>query len=133
MKIIRAEHVTDGTIDQLLTLNPDLDQQLLKTCGYVVDNDGLTAGCFALEQVKSDVYWLRQLQLTPEMAGSVIVLIETVINMAKEKGAQALYVHSHQPQVDTLLTALQFDETTVTPGDVQAPEQAGKWWIYHIS
>ncbi|WP_217586399.1 hypothetical protein [Lentibacillus saliphilus] len=133
MEIIRAKEVEEAKIETLLNLNQALDKDLLIECGYVVNMSGKIAGCFVLDPIDTQEYWLRHLYLKPDAAYAVIVLLETAITLARQNDAAVIYVNSHQSTVNTLLEALHFKRSHMVPQITSEEATAGIWWTYHVS
>lgn len=133
MELIAANHASEKKLERFLQHNQDVDQELLLEKGYVVELKGTIEGCFVMDLVDDDVYWLKQLYVTKNAAASLPVLLESILALAKEKQAKQVFVHSHQPMVDVLLEALQFYPQKENAFVQDAPSQEGNWWTYNVS
>ncbi|TRM10785.1 GNAT family N-acetyltransferase [Lentibacillus cibarius] len=133
MEIIAANHASEEKLQRFLKDNKDVEKNLLLEKGYVVEIDDTIEGCFVLDTVEDDIYWLKQLYVTKNKAGSLPVLLETILALAKEKQAKQVYVHSHQPMVDVLLEALQFYPQKENEITDKLPKNNGNWWTYNVS
>ncbi|HLR09233.1 MAG TPA: hypothetical protein VK136_08265 [Bacillota bacterium] len=133
MKIIPAAHAPKMQLRSFLDTNNMIDEARLLAAGYVVEMKGRLEGCFVLEAIDSDVYWLKQMYMTKNAALSLPGLLEAVLALAKQKQAQTVYVYSHQLFVDIILEALQFhpqEKGIVVDNDANKP---GNWWAYNVS
>ncbi|MFD1362019.1 hypothetical protein [Lentibacillus salinarum] len=133
MELIAANHAPEEKLEQFLQHNENVERELLLEKGYVVTFKGTIEGCFVMDLVDADVYWLKQLHVTKQAATSLPVLLETILALAKEKQARQVFVHSHQPMVDVLLEALQFHPQKDNAFVQETPNQEGNWWTYHVS
>ncbi|RDW20534.1 hypothetical protein [Oceanobacillus chungangensis] len=133
MNIIPALQADETKLVMFFEQNDSLDSETLLKSGYVVEGDSEIEGCFALDLVEPDVYWLKQLYITKSAANKLPFLLEAILVMAKEKRAKSVYVHSHQPVVDILLDALQFNRQNNTSFVDNHPITKGNWWSYHVS
>lgn len=93
----------------------------------------MVEGCFVIDSIDEDIYWLKQLYVTKNAAASLPVLLESILALAKEKQAKQLFVHSHQPMVDVLLEALQFSPQKENAFVANQPDNKGNWWTYNVS
>ncbi|RDW22276.1 hypothetical protein CWR48_00790 [Oceanobacillus arenosus] len=132
MRVILARHAEEGKLKKFFEQNISLDSKAILTSGYVVENHSEIEGCFTLDPVEQDDYWLKQLYITKSAANKLPFLLETILVMAKEKRAKSVYVNSHQPVVDILLDALQFHRQNNTPFVDKHPISKGKWWSYQV-
>ncbi len=133
MKLIAANQTSQEKLENFLKSNDNVEQDLLKKKGYVVEIEDNIQGCFILDSIDEGVYWLKQLYITKDYAKSLPILLEAILAMAKEKQATKVFVHSHQPMVDVLLEALQFypqKENTLVD---KRPIDKGSWWTYNVS
>ncbi|SFB26336.1 hypothetical protein SAMN04488072_11234 [Lentibacillus halodurans] len=133
MELIAANHASEEKLEQFLQNNQDVERNLLLEKGYVVELKGTIEGCFVMDLVDNDVYWLKQLYVTKNAAASLPVLLEAILAMAKEKQAKQVFVHSHQPMVDVLLESLQFYPQKENTFVGTSPDKEGNWWTYHVS
>ncbi|QKY70487.1 hypothetical protein [Lentibacillus sp. CBA3610] len=133
MEIIAANHASTEKLEEFLQHNQDVERGLLLEKGYVVELKEKIEGCFVLDTVDDDIYWLKQLYVTKNAATSLPVLLETILALAKEKQAKQVFVHSHQPMVDILLEALQFYPQKENAFVSEAPDKEGNWWTYNVS
>ncbi|MDY0404552.1 hypothetical protein P5G51_003235 [Virgibacillus sp. 179-BFC.A HS] len=133
MKIVAAYRIPKPEIDQFLQTTDKVNKENLLENGYVLVIGDKIKGCFILQPVEPEIYWLKQLHIAPEAAGKLPVLLETIVQMTKEKQAEKLYVQSHQPVVDILLDALQFYPQKQGIQQVNKQKNGGKWWAYKVS
>ncbi|SDQ12907.1 GNAT family N-acetyltransferase [Virgibacillus salinus] len=133
MKLIAANQASQEKLESFLTSNDNVEQDLLKKKGYIVEIDNNIEGCFILDSIDDDIYWLKQLYITKDYAKSLPVLLEAILAMAKEKQAKKVFVHSHQPMVDILLEALQFYPQKENILVDKHPIDKGSWWTYNVS
>ncbi|TFJ93372.1 GNAT family N-acetyltransferase [Lentibacillus salicampi] len=133
MELIAANHVTEEKLERFLESNKDVKRNILLEKGYVVELNATIEGCFVIDTVDQDHYWLKQLYVTKNAASSLPVLLESILTLAKEKQAKQLFVHSHQPMVDVLLEALQFYPQKENTFVTNYPNNKGNWWTYNVS
>ncbi|GGJ91988.1 hypothetical protein GCM10007063_13230 [Lentibacillus kapialis] len=133
MELIAANQATKAKLEIFLENNQDVKRDLLLEKGYVVELNGTIEGCFVIDSVEEDIYWLKQLYVTKNAAASLPVLLESILALAKEKQAKQLFVHSHQPMVDVLLEALQFSPQKENAFVASQPDTKGNWWTYNVS
>lgn len=133
MELVAAKHAPQEKVEQFFQENQDLDQASLLRDGYMVKVDDEMEGCFMLQPLESDAYWLRQLHVTKKAAPSLPVLLESVLAIAKQREAKSVYVYSHQPVVDLLLDALQFHPQEKNEFVDNGEEKEGNWWLYNVS
>lgn len=133
MKIKSARHTSIEKLETFLATAPDFNKETLYLDGYIVEIDQEIKGCFVLAKLEDDIYWLKQLYITKEKAGHLPVLLETILQMTKEKQAQRLYVKSHQPVVDLLLEALQFYPQRSEQIHIDVDKKVGNWWAHDVS
>ncbi|WP_163969493.1 GNAT family N-acetyltransferase [Oceanobacillus halotolerans] len=133
MKLLPANQASRGKLEGFVHDHEGIDRDLLLEKGYVVLLQEKIEGCFVLDTLEEDVYWLKQLYVTKNAAISLPALIEAVLALAKRKEAKEVFVHSHQPMVDQLLEALQFYPQKDTKIVDKYPIEKGKWWTYSVS
>lgn len=133
MKVMLAKDASYIHLESFFEKNGSLDRQLVYQEGYVVEIGGAIEGCFLLQQVEEGTLWLKQLYITQAEAMKLPVLLETILTMAKELEAKSVYVKSHQPVVDILLEALQFNRREKVDFQARQSDSAGKWWTYSVS
>ncbi len=133
MKIMPVKQATYEQLDSFLSRNQNIDKQLLVDKGFVVEIDGQIEASFILDELESGGLWLKQLYITQSHAAKLPVLLETILQIAKQQRASAVYVHSHQPVVDILLEALDFRQEKKQIKIPQNPSRAGSWWSYEVS
>src|SRR5699024_3444587 len=91
-------------------------------------------GCFELDLIEKDIYWLRQLYINQKRAAKLPMLLEYILVIAKEKKASSIYAHSEQPVTDLLLQSLQFSlQTEQIELKGRQPFSKGNWWTYQVS
>ncbi|HLS06872.1 MAG TPA: hypothetical protein VK079_02885 [Bacillota bacterium] len=134
MKLIQTEEVAEAKRELFFTQNNHLNKEQLLTDGYLVEDQEQIIGCFMIEPLQKDIYWLKQLYISQAEARSLPVLLEAILTLAKQKQAKKVYVFSHQPMVDIILDALQFHETKATNAMMNDEQyRHGKWWTYQVS
>lgn len=133
MDIVLAQQVAPEKLDKFLTANPDIEQETLYESGYVAQVNDEIIGCFILDTLHENKYWLKQLYITKSHATALPVLLESILVIAKNREAKEVYVHSHQALVDILLEALQFNPHTDDMLLNKRDETKGKWWAYQVS
>lgn len=133
MKVMSVKHATYEQIENFLSRNENIDKSLLFEKGFVVEIQGQIEASFILEELDSGGIWLKQLYITQHHAAKLPVLLETILQIAKKKQADTVYVHSHQPVVDILLEALEFKQEKEMLPISKKPVVAGNWWCYHVS
>lgn len=133
MKIMAARHAPVDKIEPFLQTAPHFNKEGLLKEGYVVEIEEEIKGCFVLSSMEQDIYWLKQLYIAKEAAAQLPILLETILQMSKGKQAKKLYVHSHQPVVDLLLEALQFNPQPNQELSDKLGKKDGNWWAYQVS
>ncbi|MDY0394244.1 hypothetical protein ACFSMW_09475 [Virgibacillus halophilus] len=133
MKIIAAYRMPLEQVETFLQTADKVEKASLLQHGYVLVIDEVIKGCFIWMPVENGIYWLKQLYIAKDAAGKLPVVLETIVQMAKEKQAEKLYVQSHQPVVDILLDALQFCPQQHGIQLESQQENKGKWWAYQVS
>lgn len=134
MELIRANKISFDQLEHFLEQNEAVDGKKLIQSGYVVVSDESIIGCFVLESVDAFTsYWLQQLYMVRKEAAKLPVLLESIIQLAREQDVKRVYVHSHQPGVDVLLEALQFTQQTKRGLAFQKKRPTGNWWTYSVS
>ncbi|WP_249869333.1 hypothetical protein [Oceanobacillus saliphilus] len=133
MKIILAKEASYVQLEEFFGKNANVDKQSVYHHGYVVEINNKIEGCFILDDVKADIFWLKQLYITQSEAGRLPILLEAILTLAKQRHAKSVYVHSHQPVVDILLEALQFHPQKESMFEDKYPVTKGSWWAYNVS
>lgn len=133
MHFIRAFEASKEQLDAFLEKNNDVDKDSLLRTGYVVKIQDKIEGCFILEAMGNDEFWLKRLYITKAHAAMLPVLLETILTLAKQQQAASVNVHSHQPVVDLLLEALQFHPQKEKKFVDKHPISRGNWWTYSVS
>lgn len=133
MKVLPVKHATYEQLDDFLTRNENIDKPLLVDKGFVVEISGKIEASFILDELDSGGLWLKQLYITKSHAAKLPVLLETILQIARKQQAKAVYVHSHQPVVDILLEALEFQPEKNKLIIPESPITTGSWWSYHVS
>lgn len=133
MNLIAAHRAPEEKLDHFLENNQNVNKESLLDLGYVVEIEEQIQGCFSLEKMDEGVYWLKQLYITKAEAAKLPVLLESILNLAKEQDAKKVYVHSHQPVVDLLLEALQFHPQKEEVVVGKSTQEEGNWWTYNVS
>lgn len=133
MNLLRANQVPEEKLDQFLTCNENLNKENLLKKGYVVEIDHHIKGCFIIEHIEKDLYWLKQLYITQPEARFLPLLLESILALAKKQHAKKVFVHSHQPMVDIILESLQFHPQSKNIWLDEFINHKGQWWTYHVS
>lgn len=134
MKFIYARHADQIKREAFFATNKHLNNDQFLKDGYLVEKDAQIIGCFMIERVTVDTYWLKQLYITQSAAELLPSLLEMVLMFAKQRQVKKIYVFSHQPTVDIILEALQFQEEHSHPIVVNSHNySSGKWWTYNVS
>ncbi|MBP1969861.1 N-acetylglutamate synthase-like GNAT family acetyltransferase [Virgibacillus natechei] len=133
MNLIQANRVSEEKLDHFLKNNQTVNGDSLLQMGYVVEVQDQIEGCFVLEAMDDYIYWLKQLYITKSEAAKLPVLLETILNLAKEQQAKTVYVHSHQPVVDIILESLQFHPQQEGNFVDKDESREGNWWFYSVS
>jgi hypothetical protein len=133
MDLIPVNTVTVEELNRFLDKNDHVDGRSLVDHGYVVRIGEELEGCFVLAPLTDDVYWLRQLYINQKKADRLPFLIDAIVTLAEKKQLKRIYVHSHQPVVDLLLEALQFEKEKKNEYVDNPPKINGKWWAYNVS
>ncbi|MBY7144739.1 hypothetical protein KFZ56_17095 [Virgibacillus sp. NKC19-3] len=133
MNLIAAHRASEEKLDQFLVKNRNVNKASLLEAGYVVEIAEQIQGCFSLERMDEGSYWLKQLYITKAEAAKLPVLLEAILNLAKEQEAKKIYVRSHQPVVDVLLESLQFHPQREEMPVDKSNQKEGNWWTYDVS
>lgn len=133
MELIKATDAIYEELNAFLMKNEKIDGRTLANHGYVIRNGGQIIGCFVLEMQGEADSWLKQLYIEKEFAGRLPILMETILQLAKQQQAKSVYVHSHQPVLDILLEALQFHPQEEADLSVDQPCRPGNLWTYQVS
>jgi|SRR5690625_338601 len=133
MNLIKAERAPENLLNSFLESNEDINSIAIKRSGYVVMKDGQIVGCFVLQGLESNRFWLKQLFITKQEAMILPILLKAILHLAEKNYAKEVYVHSHQPMVDWLLQSLQFHPQEGTLMLQSLPRRKGTWWSYKIS
>lgn len=134
MKCIRASEVRKTLLDQFLFNNASIKAVELLEKGYVVERKGKIIGCFELDDLQQDIYWLKQLYIVQSEVAKLPVLLECILLFAKQKNASWIYAHSEQPVTDLLLQSLQFSLQTEHLDQLESKVlKKGHWWSYKVS
>ena len=135
MRLIDAKNIEKGKRDTFFAANKHLNNDQLLADGYLVEDNDQIIGCFIIESVSADVYWLKQLYIIQSSAHLLPALLEAILMFAKRKQAKKVHVFSHQATVDIILEALQFQEEGQTKPITVNPNyyHNGKWWTYSVS
>lgn len=133
MNVMPVKDATYEQLENFIEKNENIEGRLLSDKGYVVEINGEIEASFVLEEVEFGGLWLKKLFITQSHAAKLPVLLETILQIAKKKEAEAVYVHSHQPVVDILLEALKFEREHKEEIKLLKPDLPGSWWRYHVS
>lgn len=134
MKCILASELEQSRLDQFLNYNKQIKRASLIEKGYVVEWKGKIIGCFELDLMEYDVYWLKQLYIIQKEAAKLPILLEYILLFAKQKKAKVIYAHSEQPVTDLLLQSLCFSLQTEQLETLKSKVlRKGHWWSYKVS
>lgn len=133
MKLVRANRAPEKLIDDFLKNNEEIRRNSLLESGYVVKINGRITGCFSLEPIDDEQYWLKQLYITRTEAVKLPILVEAILALALQKKAKKVFVKSHKLMLDILLKSLQFQHEKEAPIHDINENDHSKWWSYHIS
>ncbi len=133
MKFIQASHIAKQRLEEFIQHNQHIDIHTLLETGYVVEHQDKIIGCFSLDGIGDDAYWLKQLYVIRHEAVKLPVIVETILTIAKEKQAKVIYAHSEQPVTDLLLESLSFSLQPKTENMNQHQlHKKGHWWTYSV-
>lgn len=133
MKLIRAQQAPQSQVNQFLKQNKSIHHESLLADGYVIEVNESLIGCFVLEPLSKAVYWLKQLYIVQAEALRIPVLMEAILEIAKEAQAHKVFVNSEQKKLDLILKALQFYPQLDCEELAEQSNYAGKWWSYQVS
>lgn len=133
MKLIRANAAPMEKVSSFLANNQQIEQQSLLKSGYIVEINDRITGCFNLEPINQEMFWLRQLYITQSAAIKLPVLVESILALATAQKAEFVYVKSHKLMLDLILESLLFEVQEKGPFEQSSDEDWGKWWVYEIS
>lgn len=133
MQILKVKEAKKQAVNDFLDRNDNVSKDCLLTHGYVVEMNGRIDGCFVLEPMENQAFWLKQLYITQSEARKLPVLLEGILVIARKIEAKCVYVHSHQPVVDILLEALQFKREEQIEVRKIDQHKKGNWWTYNVS
>lgn len=133
MRLIQASEVEETEFNQFVNNNEHIKKEPLREKGYVFEIEGEICGCFQLEKVATDSYWLKQLYVTKKNAKKLPFLLEVILLFAKQLRAKRIYAHSQQPVTDLLLDAFCFSLQQEQHINIEHNNKKGHWWLYHVS
>lgn len=132
MKMIEARAADRKKVNHFLLNNESINAEQLLDKGFVVEMNDAITGCYVIESIDKQTYWLKQLYMNQEEIFSLPLLIEAIIKRAEQQEVTKIYVHSHQQVVDQLLHTLEFypqeDPVHVHQGQISG----GRWWAYEV-
>src|SRR5690625_221611 len=132
MKFIQASKVTEQRLDEFIQHNNHIDLKALLATGYVVEHQDKIIGCFSLDEIGNDAYWLKQLYVIRHEAVKLPVIVETILTIAKDLEAKVIYAHSEQPVTDLLLESLSFSLQSKEDSIAAHSSNKGHWWTYSV-
>lgn len=132
MKVILASDVAKEHLEEFLHHNQHIELTTLITTGYVVELGDKIIGCFALDPISEDAFWLKQLYVIQHEAVKLPVIVEMILAIARARQAKVIYAHSEQPVTDLLLESLSFSLQPQQAETVPAQNDKGHWWTYSI-
>lgn len=133
VKLIRANTASLNRVTNFLANNKQIKQQSLLSSGYVVEINDRITGCFNLEPVNNEQFWLRQLYITQTEAIRLPVLVESILALASAQEAEQVFVKSHKLMLDLILESLLFKVQEDGPFEQSTEGDWGKWWVYELS
>lgn len=138
MQLIQASQLTEEAFRRFVESNEQIKRDALWKSGYVFEVNGEICGCFQLDQIDTDAYWLKQLYVTKASAKKLPLLFEVILLFAKKQRAKRIYAHSKQPVTDLLLDSFSFSlqqdhHTIELKQKLNKDEFKGHWWLYHVS
>jgi len=133
MNLLRAHCVSKDELDAFLNNNNQLDKKYLLRDGYVVEINGCIEGCFIIQPIENNFFWLKSLYISQSKVNFLPLLFEAILALVKEKRAKKLFVHSHQPMVDKILEALRFTPQRESGFANDYVNRHGQWWSYNVS
>lgn len=132
MNVMEASQVTTYQLEQFLQHNHDIDLATLLENGFVVECSDKIIGCFSLEPIGEDSFWLKQLYVIQQEAVKLPRIVEMVLIIAEQKQAKVIYAHSEQPVTDLLLASLSFSLQSEETAAIAIDKDKGHWWTYSI-
>lgn len=133
MKMVHAREADQQQVEHFLMNNEAINGEQLMKKGFVVQVDNSIKGCFVIERIDQETYWLRQLYMNKEEVISLPLIMDSIIVQAREDNIKRIFVHSHQQVVDELLSTLEFYPQTAPLQVHEGVIQKGKWWAYAIN
>lgn len=132
MNFIHASDVAQERLEQFLQHNQQIELATLLQAGYIVEHHGEIIGCFSLEEIEHDAYWLKQLYVVRHEAVKLPVIVEAILVYAREREAKVIYAHSEQPVTDLLLESLCFSLQSNQEPITLPMHKKGHWWTYSV-
>lgn len=132
MKFIQASKVTEQRLEEFIQHNKHIDLKALLATGYVVEHHDKIIGCFSLDEIGDDAYWLKQLYVIRQEAGKLPVIVEAILTIARNMEAKVIYAHSEQPVTDLLLESLSFSLQSKEESIAAHSSNKGHWWSYSV-
>lgn len=133
MKLIKASKLPLELVNVFLESNQQINKEHVLQSGYIIEVNHKICGCFVLEHIEKGLYVLQQFFVTTTDAMKIPVLVESILLLAKQKGASEIFVHSHKLMIDMILEALQFHPQECCGFLDKYTKNEGKWWSYAIS
>lgn len=133
MRLMKASNLPQKRVHDFLESNQQVNQAYITQSGYLIEMNHDICGCFVLEHIKDGLYVLRHFFLTVTDALKIPILVEAILQLATEKKATKVFVHSHKLMVDMILEALQFRPQENSDFLDKYSQYDGKWWSYTIS
>lgn len=138
MQLIPASKLTEAEFSRFVDSNEQIKKQSLWENGYVFEVNGEICGCFQLDKIDTDAYWLKQLYVTKANAKKLPLLLEVILLFAKQQQAKRIYAHSQQPVTDLLLDSFSFSLQQNQTVNLQQHDEPndhlkGHWWLYRVS
>lgn len=132
MRVIRASELPKEKVSNFLENHQQINSDDMLQSGYVIEIQGQICGCFLLKHIEKGLYILRRFYITKTEALKIPIFIESIILLAKQKKATAIFVQSHKLMIDIILEALQFHPQGESDFLDKYTKNDGKWWSYAL-
>ncbi|MBM7571271.1 hypothetical protein [Aquibacillus albus] len=135
MDIIKADTVDKAVLAEFFEDKWDAleEKEALHRHGYFIEVEKEYQAFFALTPVSNSGCWLRSLYMKEGVPASLpLTIIESSIALARENGATDLYVYSHQPALNSLLSLLKFKQEQ-SPSFANKQIEQGTWWRQDVT
>lgn len=132
IKIFRARELSEEYVQKFLNNAPEVQIKSILETGYMLEVNNTLSGCFMMEEIGENVYELKHFYLVTTEAIKIPILFEAILTIAKQKGAQQVFVKSQKLMTDILLRSLGFYPQTDQAFLKKSTRNGGKWWLYTI-